>query len=151
TRDVVRVDPIAHEVIAAQIAAVVDDIGVDAVKIGVVASAPNAHAVATALDGLSVPVVLDPVVRASTGATFAAADVVDAIRRELLPQATLVTPNLAEAGALCGRPPPTTRDEMAVCGIELVAMGAGAALVTGGHLAGTAVADVLIGPSGSVR
>jgi len=146
TRAVHAVEAVGTETVAAQIDAVATDIGIDAVKIGVVASTANARMLRACLTRLAAPVVLDPVLKASTGREFADDDLVAVLREELVPIAALVTPNIDEAGALCGTEPPTSRAAMEACGRAVVAMGARAALVTGGHLGGDVVADVLVRP-----
>jgi hydroxymethylpyrimidine/phosphomethylpyrimidine kinase len=122
------VDP---EIIAGQIRAVCEDLGVDAVKIGMLGDATTIETVARALDALppGTPVVHDPVMVAESGARLLAADGVDALRSLILPRATVITPNLAEARVLAG-------DE-ALDGERLAralhALGPGNVVVTGGH------------------
>ena len=128
--------------VRAQITAVVRDIGVDAVKTGMLGSGEVASVVAATLRGLPA-VVVDPVLASSSGTTLLDADGLDVMRSRLLPVATVVTPNLAEAAALTGLAV-TDRDGMVAAGEALVALGAQAALVTGGHLPGTSVADCLV-------
>jgi hydroxymethylpyrimidine/phosphomethylpyrimidine kinase len=94
--------PIPTEIVIAQIAAVVSDIGVDAVKIGMIGSAETAHAVADSLSELSCPIVFDPVMVATSGALLADRDTISAFER-LMRLATLTTPNLPELEALGGR------------------------------------------------
>ena len=121
--------------VRAQIEAVAGDIGVDAVKTGMLATAAIVSVVAAAVRDLGIgPLVVDPVLASTHGADLLAADALDVVRAELLPLARLVTPNLAEAEALVGSPV-TDRATMEAAARELVAMGAGAALVKGGHLA----------------
>jgi hydroxymethylpyrimidine/phosphomethylpyrimidine kinase len=104
TREVRAIHPVPPEMVAAQIAAVLDDLGVDAIKIGMLANAAVVRAVAAALRGLrpSVPIVLDPVMIAKSGAALLEDDAVAALRDELLPLATVVTPNLPELARLAG-------------------------------------------------
>lgn len=134
------------EFLADQIAAVAEDIGVDATKIGMLHSAPVVRTVAEALDrhGLAT-VVLDPVMVATSGARLIEPDAVEALVRELFPRALLVTPNLDEASLLVGRTLRTEAD-MEAAGRELLARGARAVLVKGGHLAGDTVCDLLLMP-----
>lgn len=128
--------------VTAQIDAVVEDLPVHAVKIGMLANAAIIHAVASALRRHRLrPVVLDPVMVAKGGARLLDLDAVAALRDELLPLATIVTPNAPEAALLTGQPV-TSRLEQHAAARELVRLGAGAALVKGGHLAGSAT-DVL--------
>jgi hydroxymethylpyrimidine/phosphomethylpyrimidine kinase len=126
------------EAVAAQLASVLGDIGVDAVKTGMLASAKLVETVVTGLDGVTAPVVVDPVSVSKHGDPLLDADALDAIRSELLPVATLVTPNLPEAAALAGI---RVNDESGLrrAADALLALGPRAVLVKGGHLAGDAV------------
>jgi hydroxymethylpyrimidine/phosphomethylpyrimidine kinase len=101
---VTRVEPVSAEMILAQVRAVVDDIGVDAVKIGMLGTVETIHAVAQALDHVpdGTPVVVDPVMVAESGARLLAPDAHEALVRLILPSATVVTPNVPEAAALAG-------------------------------------------------
>jgi hydroxymethylpyrimidine/phosphomethylpyrimidine kinase len=128
--------------VLAQIEAVVRDIGVDAVKTGMLGNHEVVSAVAAGIAGLP-SVVVDPVLASSSGTPLLDADGIDVLRSRLLPLATIVTPNLAEAAALTALPV-TDRDGMAAAAEALVGMGARAALVTGGHLPGDTVADCLV-------
>ena len=105
TTAVTGVHPVPPEFIVEQVRAVADDLGVDAVKIGMVGSARATEAVAWALDELprGTPVVLDPVMVAESGARLLEADAEDALRDLLLPRATVATPNLMEARVLVAR------------------------------------------------
>ena len=130
--------------LAAQIDAVVEDIGVDAVKIGMLHSAPTIQTVAAALDRHQLRrVVLDPVMVATSGAALIDPSAIAALVRLMFPLALLVTPNLDEAALLVGRPLHTEAD-MADAARQLLAMGARAVLLKGGHLAGNTVADLLL-------
>jgi hydroxymethylpyrimidine/phosphomethylpyrimidine kinase len=120
-----------------QIRAVLGDIGADAVKTGMLFSAPIIEAVADELDGTGLPLVVDPVLVASSGSRLLRADAVSTLTGRLFPLATVVTPNLPEAQALTG----LDTEDRAALAERLVAMGAAAALVTGGH--GTEAADHL--------
>jgi hydroxymethylpyrimidine/phosphomethylpyrimidine kinase len=128
-----------------QLEAVFADVRVDAVKIGMVGAADAVRAVAAILRAYRPSfVVLDPVLHASTGARLLHTDALDALRDELLPLATVVTPNAVEAGALLGIAAPRSIAEAREAASLLAAHGPGAALVTGGHLADAADAvDVL--------
>jgi hydroxymethylpyrimidine/phosphomethylpyrimidine kinase len=123
------------EAVRAQLASVLDDIGVDAVKTGMLASTSLVQAVAAALSTLDVPVVVDPVSVSKHGDPLLSPDALDAVRAELLPVATVLTPNLPEAAQLSG----VSVDSEA--GLRraaeaLLALGPRAVLVKGGHLAG---------------
>jgi hydroxymethylpyrimidine/phosphomethylpyrimidine kinase len=131
TREVSAVAAVAPEIIVAQVRAVAEDIGVDAVKIGMLGDEPTILAVDQALGLLpaSTPVVLDPVMVAESGAALLAPAAVDALVERLLPRATVATPNLAEAAALAG-----ARDEDAAALARAVhRLGPEAVVVTGGH------------------
>jgi hydroxymethylpyrimidine/phosphomethylpyrimidine kinase len=112
-----------------QISAVLSDIGADAVKTGMLFAADIIAAVAGELAGRELPLVVDPVMVASSGARLLQPEAVDALTGRLFPLATVVTPNLMEAQALTG----LDTDDRALLAERLVKMGAAAALVTGGH------------------
>ncbi|SEQ07201.1 hydroxymethylpyrimidine/phosphomethylpyrimidine kinase [Loktanella sp. DSM 29012] len=144
TRGVSGVETVPPAFVQAQIAAVFDDIRVDAVKIGMIATADIASAVAEVLSRHpGVPIVLDPVMVAKGGATLLDEDAIAAVKTTLLPLATVVTPNLAEAGRLLDLPQATDRRGMAKQAAALVDLGPRAALVKGGHLDGSDSPDVL--------
>ncbi|TDQ43460.1 bifunctional hydroxymethylpyrimidine kinase/phosphomethylpyrimidine kinase [Tepidicella xavieri] len=127
----------------AQIAAVVEDIGVDAVKIGMLHAPDIVQAVAWAIDTYRLDrVVLDPVMVATSGDALIEPATVQVLVRELFPRATVITPNLDEAALLLGRPVKALEDFDAACA-DLLAQGAQAVLLKGGHLAGDMVTDVL--------
>jgi hydroxymethylpyrimidine/phosphomethylpyrimidine kinase len=143
TQRVFRIHLPPADFVAAEIDAIFDDIDVHAVKIGMLGSGEIARAVAGRLKQRRVPIVLDPVLVATSGDILGTADLVDALREELLPLATLVTPNLSEAARLTDRPAPRTMDTMQHLAERVHALGARAVLVKGGHLAGTQATDVL--------
>jgi len=127
-----------------QIATVFADVRVDAVKIGMIATAEIATAVAEALiDFGDVPIVLDPVMVAKGGAPLLSEDAMKALRDRLVPLATLVTPNLPEAARLLGATEAITRQDMAEQARKLMTLGPKAALVKGGHLVTPDSPDVL--------
>ena len=128
--------PVPADFVRQQLEAVFSDIELSAVKIGMLGSLAAARVVADILRAYSPPfVVLDPVMRASTGAVLLADDALRALRDELMPLATIVTPNAFEAGVLAGTPAPRSVREAHDAAQRLVAHGARAVLVTGGHLA----------------
>ena len=139
TLGVTAVFELPPEIVGAQIDAVVSDIGVDAAKTGMIANAEIIRVVAAKVreHGISTFVV-DPVMIATSGDRLLAEDAVEALRTELLPLATVATPNLPEAGVLTGREV-TTPAEMREAARAIVGLGARSALVKGGHLAGDAV------------
>jgi hydroxymethylpyrimidine/phosphomethylpyrimidine kinase len=142
TLGVSRVLALPVDLVVAQIDAVVSDLGADAVKIGMVANAEIASAVAAAIARHRLErVVLDPVMVAKGGAPLLAPDAIAVIRDELMPRAVVTTANVPEAEALTGR---VIQDVVGLrdAARALVGAGAQAALVKGGHLAGPAI-DVL--------
>jgi len=125
------VEAISPETIEAQVRAVAGDIGVDAVKIGMLGSAETVEAVVSALGYVGeAPVVVDPVMIAESGARLLDEDAQRALAERLLPLATVVTPNIPEARALTGLGEGATQAELARA---LVGMGTKVAVVTGGH------------------
>jgi hydroxymethylpyrimidine/phosphomethylpyrimidine kinase len=149
TRGVRDVALVAPAMVAAQIAAIREDIRIDAVKIGMLGSAAIVAAVAEALADLSAPVVLDPVMVAKGGDRLLAPDAVAALRDRILPMATVVTPNLPESADLLAMAMATTREEMTAQAQALRALGPGAVLLKGGHLHGGDSPDLLIDASGA--
>jgi hydroxymethylpyrimidine/phosphomethylpyrimidine kinase len=131
TVGVSAVAPVAPQIVSAQVRAVAEDLGVDAVKIGMLGDIATIDAVAAALDALpsGTPIVHDPVMVAESGARLLAADAIEALRAQILPRATVITPNLAEARTLAG--------DDTLDGIELAralhALGPAYVVVTGGH------------------
>ncbi|MFY9657943.1 MAG: bifunctional hydroxymethylpyrimidine kinase/phosphomethylpyrimidine kinase [Methylocystis sp.] len=143
TKGVSKVAPVAAALVAAQIDAVFADIGVDAVKIGMLARPPTARAVAISLQrGGARNIVLDPVLRATQGVDLSAAGLPQAVMAHLAPLATLITPNLYEAAILTGTAVARNAQDMEAQSRALVSAGAKAALVKGGHLDGAPL-DVL--------
>lgn len=135
TLGVTAVHPIPVDMVMAQIDAVVGDIGVDAVKIGMIGSAQTAHAVADRLESLAVPIVFDPVMIATSGSILADADTIAAFKR-LMDRALVTTPNLDELAALGGR------DRILAHGCHLAEKG--------GHAEGDEVHDQLFAPTGDL-
>jgi hydroxymethylpyrimidine/phosphomethylpyrimidine kinase len=132
------------EFVVAQIDAVVSDLGCDAAKTGMLATAAIVEAVAHALTRLGVPnVVVDPVMVAKSGDHLLARDAVDAMRRMLVPAARVVTPNVPEAEVLTGRTIRTIDDAVAAAH-AVRALGARAVIVKGGHLDREDIVDVLV-------
>lgn len=138
--------------VAAQIEAVFEDLDLRAVKIGMLFSAPIARIVAQTLQAQrQVPIVLDPVMIATSGAKLIEDDAVAAIVERLVPGAACVTPNLAEAAFLTQSPLAQDEAEMAAQGRALLALGARAVLVKGGHGGGEHSVDLLVRPEGVTR
>ena len=147
TMGVLRVDPLAADLVASQIAAVREDFEVAAVKIGMLATPDIAEAVGAALAGLRA--VYDPVMVASSGDALMASGFVEASLR-LACRVDLATPNLAEAARWLGGEPARSEAEMVAQGRELLARGLRRVLMKGGHLPGKAV-DMLVMPEGVRR
>ncbi len=133
TLGVQAVHAVPVDIVVAQMRSVIDDLGVDAVKIGMIGSAATAHAVADVLDTLALPIVFDPVMIATSGSVLADADTIAAFDR-LMRRAAVVTPNLPELAALGGK-------------AAVRATGA-AVLVKGGHAEGDIVEDLLVTDDG---
>lgn len=136
--------------VAAQIAAIFDDIRVDAVKIGMLGTAGIVSAVAGTLRGRALPVVLDPVMVAKGGDRLLAEAAVAALRTDLLPLASIVTPNLPEAADLLAAPEATDRPGMEAQARALLALGPRAVLLKGGHLTGAGSPDLFATPAGLI-
>ena len=135
----------------AQIQSVMDDIGVDALKIGMLHEPGIVEVVAWAIDHYSIrQVVLDPVMVATSGDRLIAQETVQVLVRELFPRVSVVTPNLDEAQLLLGQP---IADAQALdaAAQSLLAMGAQAVLLKGGHLVGDEVVDLLVQANGPTR
>ena len=143
TLGVRAIAPVPVEVVSAQIAAVLEDIGADAIKIGMLFSAELIRAVAESLRPWAdrIPVVLDPVMVAQSGDALSRDDFAEALQGELLPLACLMTPNLPEAEKLLGRPVRAEGMETAVR--DLAELGCANVLLKGGHLAGEDCEDLL--------
>jgi len=128
------VQPIAPEIVVAQVRAVVEDIGVDAVKIGMLGDTTTIAAVSEALDLLpdATPVVVDPVMVAESGARLLDEEAIEALRTKIVSRATVVTPNLPEARVLAG----AEEGEPEQLARKVLALGAKVVVVTGGHREG---------------
>ncbi|MCA2406946.1 bifunctional hydroxymethylpyrimidine kinase/phosphomethylpyrimidine kinase (plasmid) [Rhizobium leguminosarum bv. viciae 248] len=149
TQGVSGVHLVPPQFVADQINAVFADVRVDAIKIGMIANAGIADAVAGALtDHRDIPIVIDPVMIAKGGAALLAPEAVDVLTRRLLPLATLLTPNLPEAAALLHQAVATNRAEMAEQAERLLALGPAVVLVKGGHLDSDESPDVLATAAG---
>lgn len=147
TAEVRTIVPVDAQLVEEQVLAVVEDMEVRAVKTGMLATSANVDAVAhLAATGVLPNLVVDPVLAASTGRRLVDDEAVSAYREALFPSARLVTPNLGEAAIILGRDPRSldSLQSMFDAASELVALGASAALVKGGHLAGGNSPDVLL-------
>jgi len=138
--------PMSGDVVGQQITSCLRDIGIDAIKIGMLHDAQIIAAVAGVLaDNDSAPVVLDPVMISTSGAALIDAAALDALRGEMFPLASLITPNLPELGHLVGRSL-TTSDHMIEAARELSEQTGAAVLAKGGHTSDERIIDLLIEP-----
>lgn len=142
------VHPLPAEIVEAQGRAVLDDIGADAIKTGMLGEAAVVEAVARLLDSApGVPAVVDPVMIAKGGAALLSDRATQALKALLIPRAALLTPNAPEAQALTGEAVETA-DDLRRAGDALLMAGARAVLMKGGHVAGARVVDILMTPDG---
>lgn len=141
--------PLPPDVVQAQIEAVLDDIGADAIKTGMLGETATVLRVVACIEQAArpMPLVVDPVMVAKGGQSLLQSDALDALRLRLLPLATLITPNLPEAEILLGRP----IHDPAVAATELLRTGAKAVLLKGGHGDGPVLTDVLADADGVRR
>ena len=148
TLGVQGIHAVPPEFLKAQIQSVVEDIGVDAVKIGMLHAPGIVEVVAWAIDHYKLDrVVLDPVMVATSGDRLIANETVQVLVRELFPRVSVVTPNLDEAALLLGHAIPNA-DALRQAAQELLALGAQAVVLKGGHLAGEEVVDLLLQANG---
>jgi hydroxymethylpyrimidine/phosphomethylpyrimidine kinase len=146
TLEVGAIHPIPLDIVEAQARAVLDDIGADAIKTGMLGDQATVERVAAILASVpELPAVVDPVMVAKGGAALLDADAVAAVRERLLPLAALITPNAPEAEALSGLAVNTV-DDLRRAGEALLRLGAAAVLMKGGHLTGEWVVDLLMTP-----
>jgi hydroxymethylpyrimidine/phosphomethylpyrimidine kinase len=152
TTGVFGVMPVEPAFVAHQMKVVLEDIGADVLKTGMLHSVPVIEAVAGVYRMISADLtyVLDPVMVAKGGHSLLKSDAVTALKRRLVPIADVVTPNIPEAETLTGMTIETP-DDMEAAAREIIAMGAGSVLVKGGHLTGNRITDVLVTPLGSER
>jgi hydroxymethylpyrimidine/phosphomethylpyrimidine kinase len=151
TTGVFGIHAVPADFVGAQMDAVFSDLDVGAVKIGMLANAPVIDAVAAALDRHHARnVVLDPVMVASSGARLLAADAIDRLR-QLIRRTRVLTPNLPESAALLDAPLAADEAAMRAQAGKLLAMGAGAVLIKGGHGDGPESVDLLVDLAGCLR
>lgn len=152
TRGVTAVHTPPAEFVRAQIDAVMGDLAVAAVKTGMLANAAIVAAVADAMAGLpGLPLVVDPVMVATSGDSLLEADAVETLKGRLIPLATLITPNVPEAAALLGTQQATSTEEAGRQAQALLALGCKAVLVKGGHRLGEAAVDILATADGGLQ
>lgn len=143
TLGVTAIHGVPPGILKAQLQAVLDDIGVDAVKIGMLHSPEIVEVVAWAIDHYGIQrVVLDPVMVATSGDILVGQETVSVLVRELFGRATVITPNLDEAALLLGRQI-NDASQLDQAAVDLMGLGASAALLKGGHLEGEQMIDVL--------
>ena len=152
TRGVVAVDAVAARFVVAQMEAVLSDLDVGAIKTGMLA---NAAIVAEVADRLRVelgrPIVVDPVMVATSGHVLLEPDAIDALKRQLLPKAFLVTPNLSEAARLLGADEAVSEAQTVAQARALLNFGCKAVLLKGGHGSGNEAVDILCDGAGIER
>jgi len=146
TLGVFGVQVMPAEFVRLSIRTVLSDIGVDALKLGMLANAEIIEAVADCLPP-NIPIVVDPVMIATSGAVLLPDNAISALRERLIPLATIITPNLPEAAKLTGLLLNDAEDYIAA-GRALVAQGAAAALIKGGHAEGDMLTDFLVHAGG---
>jgi len=139
--------PLSAPCVIGQFEALAADIEIDAVKIGMLGNTAIINAVAALLRQLKEkpPIILDTILRSSSGATLLAPDAINLMKTELIPLATLITPNLPEAAVLTGETsPPATPEAIEKCAMKLLESGANAVLLKGGHGDGIECRDCLL-------
>lgn len=144
TMAVTDIHGIPLSTVSAQIKAVLDDFDVGAIKIGMLATAETITTVTAAIRDFSGPVVLDPVMVAKSGDLLLQQSAIDTLRDQLIPRASVITPNLPEAATLLGLAPATVPEEAARQGEALIQQGANAVLMKGGHAKSSLCTDHLI-------
>jgi hydroxymethylpyrimidine/phosphomethylpyrimidine kinase len=149
THGIDRVMPVPSDFVAQAMAAVLRDIGADAIKTGMLVSATIVAAVVEVIEEFapSVPLVVDPVMMSSSGTRLLSEDAIDVLKRRLIPRATVITPNISEAEVLSGQ---TIADvgAMKEAAVALLKTGPRAVVITGSHLAGPVVSDVICDAAG---
>ena len=150
TRGVQAIYDVAPGFVGQQMRAVLDDIGADCLKTGMLHTADIVEEIVSVIDELArdIPLVVDPVMVAKGGAALLENEATEAIVSQMMPRARIVTPNAPEAAALVGGAL-ETQDDLAAAADRLLERGAQAALVKGGHLAGRTVYDVLADVDGT--
>ena len=149
TLGVTAIHGVPAEIVAAQMRACIDDIGVDAVKIGMVGGADTVRAVVAALARVRVPIILDPVMVAKGGAALIDDEAAGALIELLLPMAAVVTPNTPELAMLTGTEIEDDADAL-LAAQELLLQGCGVVLAKGAHLPGDRITDWLVTRGGHV-
>jgi hydroxymethylpyrimidine/phosphomethylpyrimidine kinase len=152
TRGVTAIEPVTAPFVVAQMAAVLSDLDVGAIKTGMLANAAIVQAVAGRLrEGPGRPLVVDPVMVATSGDLLLELDAIDALKRELFPLALLITPNLPEAARLLDTREAASEAEAVAQSKALLALGCGSVLLKGGHGSGADAVDILCDAAGVER
>lgn len=153
TLGVQGIHDVPADFIAAQIDSVFSDLDVGAVKIGMVSKPEVIEAIAAGLGRHAgrIPIILDPVMVATSGDRLISDEAVDALRHHLLPLADLVTPNLPEAATLIDAAPARSENDAVAQGRKLLSLGARAVLIKGGHAEGNESVDHLMSADGTMR
>jgi hydroxymethylpyrimidine/phosphomethylpyrimidine kinase len=152
TRGVSGIHAVPAEFVTAQLDAVFGDLAVAAVKIGMVAEPSVIAAIVAALRRWRpAHVVFDPVMVATSGDRLVTPEAIEVLRRDLIPQVDLITPNMPEAAVLLGEPMATDETAVAEQGVRLLGLGCPAVLIKGGHATGTESVDWLVRREGVVR
>ncbi|HEY2035416.1 MAG TPA: bifunctional hydroxymethylpyrimidine kinase/phosphomethylpyrimidine kinase [Steroidobacteraceae bacterium] len=149
---VVSVHHVPPEVVRTQIRAAFDSTSVAAIKIGMLGTSATVSAVADSLARSgTIPIVLDPVLLSSSGGVLLDEEGRVEMRTRLFPRATLLTPNIPEAASLCGTAPATNREALLAQARSLLATGARAVLLKGGHATGAEAVDLLLTAEGALQ
>jgi hydroxymethylpyrimidine/phosphomethylpyrimidine kinase len=152
TRGVAGIHDVPPDFVTAQMDAVFSDLDIGAVKIGMLSQPATIEAVAAGLDRHGARnIVLDPVMIAGSGDALLAPEAVAVLRKLLMPRALLITPNLPEAAALLDAPVAQTEPEMRAQAERLLALGARAVLIKGGHASGPESVDFLVEATATAR
>lgn len=149
TLGVSAVEDVSVSMIAAQMRAVLDDLFVNTIKIGMLSREETIRTVAEGLQTFAGPVVLDPVMVATSGDRLLRDDAVSALKRALMPRADIITPNLVEAAILTGLPVAETHEEVVRQALQLRSEGARAVLIKGGHGMGSDCTETLLTGDGT--
>ena len=151
TLGVTAVEDVSPRMVTAQIDAVLNDLKVAGIKIGMVSRTQTIAAIAAGLRKFDRRAVLDPVMVATSGDALLQSDAIAALQRELIPLALVVTPNLHEAALLAGEAIATTETAMIRQAQRILALGPGAVLIKGGHGEGPLSTDLLLTEAGLQR
>lgn len=149
TLGVTRAEPVAADLVRDQVLACLDDIGADTLKSGMLFNEAIITVLSDVIKNCDIPYVLDPVMVSTSGHDLLQPVAQKALKEKLIPLASLVTPNIPEAMALTGMTRIETVEEMQEAGEKILALGAGAVLIKGGHASGDTLVDLLVFADGS--